>query len=963
MNDPKGSLWRKWDLHFHTPSSYDYQGGSVTNEEIIQKLKEQNIAAVAITDHHFMDVDRINELKDKAKGEIVIFPGIELRSELGGSDSIHYIGIFPEDSDSDIKSIWTKLQGNLNLTSNDITAKGGERIYCDLKEASKLIHGLGGIVSIHAGNKTNTIENITNALPYKQALKEDILELIDIFEMGSMRDLEEYEKHVLPNINKRPPMIICSDNHNINSYELKSNLWIKADPTFKGLQQTLYEPRERVYVGDTPPVIKRVNTKKTKYIKTIKNTKRTDSAYDEEAWFKDISIDLNPELVAIIGNKGNGKSALADIIGLVGNSKNCNQFSFLHKEKFRDTKNNKAEHFEGLIEWEGGNIDGRPLSENPEEYDYEKVKYFPQKYLEILCSAVQKDEFEKELKNVIFSHVPEEDKLGKTSLDDLIQYQSKVIDDAVLFYKEALNNLNKEIVCLEDLLDEEYKKTLDEKLKSKQNELKVHEKSKPIETKKPETDEKVEKEINGINLKLQNLSKLKIELEKEIADEKTKRAILIKKKASIARVYGEIDNFKSQYKSLVTKINTDLNDLEIKLEDIVTFKISTTHLDKAKENVESQITVINNKLNAEISESLVYRLTNVNLKINELNEKLDEPNRRYQEYLKQLEEWENKRKEIVGEKEKDGSIEYCKSMLDYIASTVPEELKSKRLKRLEMLRQIYRKKKELIEIFKSLYKPVETFVSKYKSENCPVKFDAAFDIQDFHENFFSHVSQKAKGSFSGVEDGSKRLRGIIESTDFNNEEAAIKCIEQIVGCMEHDQRDDKREIRNVKQQLLKRDVHIFYNFLFSLNYLVPRYTLKLGETELSQLSPGEKGALLLIFYLLIDKNDVPLVMDQPEENLDNQSVYELLVHYIKEAKKRRQIVIVTHNPNLAVVCDAEQVIYAKIDKTNRNTVSYKSGSIENTEINKKIVDVLEGTMPAFSNRESKYTITRKLSVS
>lgn len=962
MNDPRGSIWRKWDLHFHTPSSYDYQVGSVTNEEIIQKLKEQNIAAVAITDHHFMDVDRINELKDKAKGEIVIFPGIELRSELGGSDSIHFIGIFPEDSDSDIESIWTKLQGNLNLTPKDITAKGGERIYCDLKDASKLIHGLGGIVSIHAGSKTNTIENITNALPYKQAIKEDILEFIDIFEMGSMRDLEEYEKHVLPNINKRPPMIICSDNHNINSYELKSNLWIKADPTFKGLQQTLYEPRERVYVGDTPPVIKRVNTNKTKYIKTIKINKRTDSTYDEEAWFKDISIDLNPELVAIIGNKGNGKSALADIIGLVGNSKKCNQFSFLHKEKFRDTKNNKAEHFEGLIEWEGGDIDGRPLSENPEEYDYEKVKYFPQKYLEILCSAVQKDEFEKELKNVIFSHVPEEDKLGKTSLDDLIHYQSKVIDDAVFILKEALNNLNKEIVCLEDLLDEEYKKTLDEKLKSKQNELKVHEKSKPIETKKPETDEKVEKEINEINLRLQDLSKSKVELEKEIANEQKKRAILIKKKASIARVYGEIDNFKSQYESLVTKINADLNDLVIKLEDIVTFKISTTHLDKAKENVESQITVINNKLNPEISESLVNRLTNINLKINELKGKLDEPNKRYQEYLKQLEEWENKRKEIEGEKEKDGSIEYYKSMLDYIASTVPEELKSKRQKRLEVLRQIYKKKKVLIEIFKSLYKPVEDFVSKYKTEKYPVRFDAAFEIQDFYESFFEHISQKAKGSFYGVEDGSKRVRGIIESTDFNNEEAVTKCIEQIGECLEYDQRDDKKEKRVIKQQI-KKDVHGFYNFLFSLDYLIPRYTLKLDETELSQLSPGEKGALLLIFYLLIDKNDIPLVMDQPEENLDNQSVYELLVNYVKEAKKRRQIIIVTHNPNLAVVCDAEQVIYAKIDKTNRNTVSYKSGSIENTEINKKIVDVLEGTMPAFSNRESKYTITRKSTVS
>src|SRR3990167_9450494 len=368
--------------------------------------------------------------------------------------------------------------------------------------------------------------------------------------MGSMRDLEEYEKHVLPNINKRPPMIICSDNHDINSYKLKSNLWIKADPTFKGLQQTLYEPSERVYVGDTPPVIKRVNTNKTKYIKTIKIDKRTDSTYDEEAWFKDISIDLNPELVAIIGNKGNGKSALADIIGLVGNSKNYNHFSFLHDEKFRDAKNNKAKHFEGSIEWESGNIDFKPLSDNPEEHSYEKVKYFPQKYLEILCSAVQKDKFEKELKNVIFSHVPEEERLGMTSLDDLINYQGKVIDDAVSILKESLNNLNEEIVGLEDILEEEYKKTLEEKLKSKQKELEAHEKSKPIETKKPETDKKLEKEINEINLRLQDISKSKVKLEEEIKNEQKKKAILMKKRASIDRIYGEIKNFKSQYESL-----------------------------------------------------------------------------------------------------------------------------------------------------------------------------------------------------------------------------------------------------------------------------------------------------------------------------------------------------------------------------------------------------------------------------
>lgn len=178
MNDHRGSIWRKWDLHFHTPSSFDYKDMSVTNDQIIERLKANEISVVVITDHHAIDNTRIINLRSKANNEVVILPGIELRSELGGSESIHFIGIFPEDSD--IESIWTKLQGQLNLTTTDIIAKGDDKLYCVLKNASNLIHELGGIVSIHAGRKTNTIENITNALPYKEAIKEDIVELIDI---------------------------------------------------------------------------------------------------------------------------------------------------------------------------------------------------------------------------------------------------------------------------------------------------------------------------------------------------------------------------------------------------------------------------------------------------------------------------------------------------------------------------------------------------------------------------------------------------------------------------------------------------------------------------------------------------------------------------------------------------------------------------------------------------------------
>jgi ABC-type cobalamin/Fe3+-siderophores transport system ATPase subunit len=147
----------------------------------------------------------------------------------------------------------------------------------------------------------------------------------------------------------------------------------------------------------------------------------------------------------------------------------------------------------------------------------------------------------------------------------------------------------------------------------------------------------------------------------------------------------------------------------------------------------------------------------------------------------------------------------------------------------------------------------------------------------------------------------------------------------------------------------------FYDFLFSLDYLKPIYELKLDKKILDELSPGEKGTLLLVFYLMIDREDIPLVIDQPEDNLDNKSVFQVLTRFIKSAKKRRQIIIVTHNPNLAVGADAEQIIYVELDKRGgKNKFKHEVGSIEDPTINARLVEILEGTMPAFDKRKLRY---------
>lgn len=246
-NFSRGSEWRKWDLHLHTPSSYDYQNGSVTNEDIVNKLIDNNIALAVITDHHWIDVARFFELKNLAQGKVVFLPGIELRTELGGSESIHITVVFPNfEEKSELEDLWNKLNVKLGL-SDQVKEKGNDSVYVNFENASKIIKEHNGFISIHSGNKSNSIEKITNALSYKMAIKTDIANIVDFYEIGNENDITNYETRVFPSIGKIIPLVRGSDNHNILEYQLKLNCWIKADPTFEGLKQSIIQPKERIY--------------------------------------------------------------------------------------------------------------------------------------------------------------------------------------------------------------------------------------------------------------------------------------------------------------------------------------------------------------------------------------------------------------------------------------------------------------------------------------------------------------------------------------------------------------------------------------------------------------------------------------------------------------------------------------------------------------------------------------------
>ena len=150
----RGSEWRRWDLHIHTPASYDWDTKcKKANSDIIDAAVSAGISAIAITDHHTTDsVDEIKKLGED-KGVFVI-PGVELRTDKG-NDKIHIIALF--DPSVSGQTIYDKVLCPLGFSKDDIKKKSNEQVYCGFEDACKKIHEQDGLVFLHAGRKTNGI--------------------------------------------------------------------------------------------------------------------------------------------------------------------------------------------------------------------------------------------------------------------------------------------------------------------------------------------------------------------------------------------------------------------------------------------------------------------------------------------------------------------------------------------------------------------------------------------------------------------------------------------------------------------------------------------------------------------------------------------------------------------------------------------------------------------------------------
>ncbi len=998
-------------------------------KKLFERAVANQIAVIGVTDYFCIEgYKRLRSLVKDAKGltgllgpdlasqasRILLLPNIEFRTSVvvaraGGKDSrVNFHVIFSDDLEPE--AIDDHFLRNLYFTAESHPDSQDERWRCTLenlkelgkklkaehgefKKQSDLFLGMMNAVVDH-GQITEVLKDQTSRFGARFLLAvpadEDLSDCSWDGQAHLTRKLFIQKSHMLFSANpgtrdfglgkkhatqqafrqefgSLKPCIHGSDAHSYESLfapDQNRHLWIKGDPTFQGLRQLLYEPEGRVFIGEEPASLARVQRNATKYINGL-GFERTDLAGESEKWFSG-SVPLNSGLIAIIGNKGSGKSALADVLAFLGDTKAAKHFSFLTADRFLAPKSKLGPMFRADVTWHSGHVVHRRLDEMIEPSAPELVKYIPQQYLEEICTELRESsdtEFDRELMEVIFSHVGDADRLGCATLGELITYLTDTKQQRIDQLISEMTDVNNAMASVEDELTDEYRKKVEAQLMQRRAELEAHDRARPVEMREPTQDAAAQETVQAVTGELSTLQRELAEVDNAIRSEQDKLATAARQIAAADRLVTRIENLERQVNTFYDDSVEDADVLGVDVRQLVVLTADSRPILELKAAAQTQSVAAKKALNAEERDSLAARRKSLNAAVDEKRRQLDEPNQRYQAYLIRLADWQERRSEIEGGDDVPNSLKGLETGLAALAA-LPSRLSSLREARLGLVRQIFEGEQQLLEDFGKLYAPVQQFIDAHSvsQQQGALQFSASIAVDGFVDGLLDMIHQGRKGSFQGEPEGRTRLRQLVAGGDFSSPGGVEAFLAVINEHLEHDQGDPNRSPVRVREQLRQGFTpQELYDFLYGLTYLRPRFELRWQGKPLDQLSPGERGTLLLVFYLLIDKRDVPLIVDQPEENLDNQTITATLVPAIKYAKERRQIVLVTHNPNLAVVCDADQVIHAHLDKTNGNLLTYTAGSIENPTITQLIVDVLEGTKPAFDLRDAKYEVLERLS--
>lgn len=903
----RGSEWRKWDLHIHTPLSIEqhyWANNEETWEKYIKDLESlsDDFSVIWINDYLFLDwYEKVKSLKDawRLKNIKLILPVLEFRIEkfawieFKDTKRINLHVIFSDDIPVEtIKSQFLNtLEQSYSLENWEkwtraITKESVEELWKEIKskvpatELWKYWSDLKEWFNNLNIDEKQIFESLNkDCFKWKYliaiwktewdqlkwsdssiATKKTIINQADIvFTSSDSVTSFNLAKAKLSEQKVNDLLLDCSDAHRFSDSKDKDRIWkcftwIKADTTFEWLKQIIYEPTERVKIQENKPEQKAWYQAIDRVI-----IKDCDDIWDTEIVF-------NQNLNTIIWWRSTGKSVLLWAIA----KKLKLEYSPSFDEEYDKYITSISDKMS--IIW-------RDAEENNER----EVEYFKQNYIYDLSKDREK------LNNIIKKILVQKWK-GKEfdEYSRFISDNSKLISSSISDLFQVLSDISKTKQTLIELWDKswvelEIAKLTEESKKNttihitEQDKLSYEGFKKQLET----LDSK--KSINGNDL--DNIEKLKL-------------SPFIKETIDYELLSISDDTRQLEIKTFYLKQKEEFKDKWIKKLDEISKSISSENV-----HIDSQIkTILENEIYKKVSKAFTesVQMQEIEMKLKAQKTKLTQ----VETIIKKLENLDKQKIDLTG-KVKDYYSKYHTE-----ANSVIVKLSDK-VDWLEI--------KAILRINEEKYKEdLMISLNNVRTENKSALDSSSDKIFEVFEDLIEW-----RLSFKWW---------------FNSESLAKKIMSENLN-----------------------EVH------FELIY---------EKDKFWEMSDWKKAFVVLKLLLDFSNKECPILIDQPEDDLDNRSICRELVEYLKKKKKQRQIIVATHNPNVVVTADAEEIIVANQNGSwtpniDSKKFQYISWSLENTKIldaaiaelsildsqwiNEHVCDIVEWWEVAFEQRKKKYS--------
>lgn len=978
----RGSEWRRWEPHIHAPGTVlnNQFGGTDPWTGYLASVEAlvPPIEAIAVTDYYVTDTYE-EVCRHKAAGRLpgvqLVFPNIEVRLDVAaksGFVNLHLL-VSPEDTDhvAQVRRILTRLQfhafnDRFDCTREELIRLGKRADPLTVDDKAALAHGATQFkvsfdqlrkvvgesewakkniliaVAGGAGDGTSGVRQAADA-----TTRQEIEKFAHIVFSSSPAQREFWlgERGVsVADLRDRydgcKPCLHGSDAHEQRTVGQPTDArytWVKGALHFDALRQACIDPGGRAYVGEAPPRT------------AMPSQVISEISVSAASWASTPRVPLNPGLVAVVGARGSGKTALADMIAA-----GCDAISpdaWNADENASPSFLARARPLIGgakvTLNWAGGAVTTRALdgSDAGRPFAFPRARYLSQQFVEELCSSSGvSDGLVDEIERVIFDSHSQDQRDGATDFAELRDRRTSRYLQARDREAEAIADLSERIG--EELEKESLITALSVQVAQKNALIanynadlaKLVVKGTPAQVQRHTELSEAAQRVRGTIVAYGNQRRTFVAMQDEVRSTRMSKAPELLRQAQTRHLNSGLDAKQWDEFLLIYKGDVDAS--------LAGYIIWADGEIAARKGTAPPLGDPNTPLIADGVPLETVKLATIDAEMTRLEALFSADKLVRDQYAA-----------LTGRISQENAALALLEARSLDAQGAAARRKQLQGERDEAYGRVFEAIGKEQHALANLYAPLMTRLAASTGTLKKLSFSVrrTADVQEWGE--FAEeklLDRRRSGPFYGrgslIAVANSSLRTAWETGSAAAVQAAMS------GFVAQYSKDilSHAPFAPTQQQEFRAWSKQFAHWLFGTDHINVQYEIAYDGVDIRKLSPGTRGIVLLLLYLALDDaDDRPLIIDQPEENLDPKSVFDELVSLFIAAKGKRQVIMVTHNANLVINTDADQIIVADAGPHPAGglpPITYTSGGLEDATIRASVCSILEGGEEAFRER-------------